>query len=104
MSSCSDIVAILSDNKKAKVIGTETGGGFTGNTNGMMPVTQIPGQMEITIPLQKYTTAVTPPTDHGHGSISDVQVNPTLLQWMADEDVVMKETIKLIRNNWSISP
>lgn len=57
LSSCSDFVAVLSHNKKATVIGQESGGGFQGNTSGMMPKAKIPTGLQVTVPLQKYTNA-----------------------------------------------
>jgi len=41
MSSCADVVAILSYNKKALFIGDETGGGYQGNNSGMTPETKV---------------------------------------------------------------
>jgi len=97
MSSCADVVAILSHNNKAKVIGTETGGGYQGNTSGLMPKTLIMDDyMEITTPLNKYTNAVDPNTNFGRGTIPDFHVTPTLDDWSENRDVELAFVMKLI--------
>ncbi|GMN08259.1 S41 family peptidase [Croceitalea sp. MTPC5] len=98
MSSCADVVAILSYNKKAEVIGTETGGGYQGNTSGLMPTSTINDDMQITIPLNKYTNAVDPNTNFGRGTIPDVRIRPTLDDWMNKKDVELEYIMKLIKD------
>jgi len=97
MSSCSDVVAILSHNQKALVVGQESGGGFQGNTSGMMPTTEINEHMAVTIPLQKYTSAVDLDKNFGRGTIPDFIVNPDLDDWIHKEDVEMSFVKKLIK-------
>ncbi|WP_299218266.1 S41 family peptidase [uncultured Aquimarina sp.] len=89
MSSCSDFVAILAENNIAKIVGQETGGGFQGNTSGMMPEIKIHGNMLITIPLQKYTTAVDSKKNFGRGAIPDFIMYPTLDEWITKKDIEM---------------
>ena len=98
MSSCSDMVAILSDNKKAIIVGQETGGGFQGNTSGMMPTSEINGNMTFTLPLQKYTNAVKFDKNFGKGTIPDFIVNPTLNEWVDKVDIEMEFVKNLIKN------
>lgn len=98
MSSCSDLVAILSDNKKAIIVGQETGGGFQGNTSGMMPTEEINGNMTITIPLQKYTNAVDLDKNYGRGTTPNFIVNPTLNDWMNKVDIEMELVRNLVKN------
>ncbi|MFK7952182.1 MAG: S41 family peptidase [Ekhidna sp.] len=96
MSSCADVVAILSANQKAIVIGQETGGGYQGNTSGMMPSANIYGNLRITIPLQKYTNAVDPKVNVGRGTIPDYVIVPTLENWMSKKDLEMELVKKMI--------
>lgn len=96
MSSCADVVAILSHNNKAKVVGQETGGGYQGNTSGMMPTTKIPANLEMTIPLQKYTNAVDPKKNIGRGTIPDFMTTPSLQSRMKKRDVEMELVNELI--------
>jgi hypothetical protein len=99
MSSCADFVAILSSNKKATIIGQETGGGYQGNTSGMMPEATVTKFMTVTIPLQKYYNYVDTSKNFGRGTIPDVVVYPTLEEWMSKTEIEMVATKKLINQN-----
>ncbi len=98
MSSCSDFTAILAHNKKAVVIGQESGGGYQGNTSGMMPKTSIPTGLNISVPLQKYTTAVDPKVNFGRGTIPHYILHPSVEDWMNKKDVEMEFVLKLINS------
>jgi len=97
MSSCSDFVAIISDNTKAEVVGQESGGGFQGNTSGMMPTNTILKNIEITIPLQKYTNAVNLKKNRGRGIVPDYSIQPTLDDWIEKNDIELQFTRSLIK-------
>ncbi len=97
MSSCSDVVAILSDNKKIITVGQETGGGYQGNSSGMMPVTIIePYGFGLTVPLQNYFNAVDPITNAGRGTIPDYPVRPSVEKVLSGKDIEKDTVIKLI--------
>jgi C-terminal processing protease CtpA/Prc len=96
MSSCSDLVAILSHNKKAVIVGQETGGGFQGNNSGMMPKAKIPPGLTITVPLQKYTNAVDSAKNFGRGSIPDYEVAPTIDDWIDKRDVESEFVMQML--------
>lgn len=96
MSSCSDFTAILAHNKKAMVVGQESGGGYQGNTSGMMPETTIPTGLSISVPLQKYTNAVDPNTNFGRGTIPDYILYPSVEDWIHKKDLEMEFVLKLI--------
>jgi Peptidase family S41 len=98
MSSCADFVAVLSHNNKAIVVGQETGGGFQGNTSGMMPEATIPTGLEVTIPLQKYTNAVDLSKNFGQGTKPDHEITPTFEDWTNKRDTEMQYTLKLIKS------
>lgn len=99
LSSCSDFVAILSHNKKAMVVGQETGGGFQGNTSGIITTTEIPTGLRVTVPLQKYTNAVDPTKNFGRGTIPDVEVTPTFENWTTKKDMEMEVVLRLINKD-----
>ncbi len=99
MSSCSDFVAILSHNNKALVIGQESGGGFQGNTSGIMPTAKLPMGIQLTIPLQKYTNAVDLTKNYGRGTIPDFEVIPDFDNWVNKKDVEMPLALRLINEN-----
>ncbi len=94
--SCSDLIAILSDNKKAKVVGQESGGGFQGNTSGIMPTTKIKAGLRVTIPLQKYFNAVDPHKNIGRGTIPDYPVTPTVDDWIEKKCIEMELALTII--------
>ncbi|WP_166627788.1 S41 family peptidase [Tenacibaculum caenipelagi] len=97
LSSCSDFAAILSHNKKAIIVGQETGGGYQGNTSGMMPSFIIPSGLRITMPLQKYTSAVDLTKNFGRGTIPDHIVIPNFNDWIEKKDVEMDYILKMIK-------
>ncbi|TPN87963.1 S41 family peptidase [Aquimarina algicola] len=97
MSSCADVVALLSQDKKVKVVGEETGGGFQGNTSGLMPVTKVYPNMEMIIPLQKYTNAVDENINVGRGTIPDHHVPLTLENVMRNYDEQLEYVKQLIK-------
>ncbi len=97
MSSCADVVALLSQGKKAKVVGEETGGGFQGNTSGLMPVRKVYPNMEMIIPLQKYTNAVDENINVGRGTIPDHHVPLTLENVMRNYDEQLDYVKQLIK-------
>lgn len=96
MSSAADFIAILSDNKKAKVIGEESAGGYQGNTSGLMPEITMARVFVITVPLNKYVNAVDPTKNIGRGTIPDYPVTISLEDWMSKKDVVKAFTFDLI--------
>ncbi|GGG58545.1 S41 family peptidase [Epilithonimonas arachidiradicis] len=97
MSSCADVAAILSYNKKAIFIGQETGGGYQGNNSGMMPESAVqPFGFTLSVPLQKYVNAVDPNKNFGHGTIPDHEIATTFENWINKQDVELDYTIQLI--------
>lgn len=103
MSSCADFTAILSHNQKATIIGEETGGGYQGNTSGMMNSTTIPTGLIITVPLQKYTNAVDLTKYFGRGTQPDHEITPAFDDWISKRDVEMKYVIELIENKGKVN-
>ncbi len=96
LSSCADFTAVMSYNKKAVVIGQETGGGYQGNTSGMLSKAKIPTGLVITIPLQKYTNAVDWDKNFGHGTIPNHEIAITFENWINKQDVELDYAIELI--------
>ena len=96
LSSCGDLAAVLSHNKRAVFVGQETGGGYQGNTSGLMPVVELPTGLTVTVPLLKYTTAVDPGVNHGRGTMPDHPVVPTVQEVVEGTDAEMKYVLDLI--------
>ena len=97
MSSCADVAAVLSYNKKAILIGEETGGAYEGNNSGMMPETHIePFHFTLTVPLQKYYNAVDLSHHDGRGVMPDFPVYPEIQEIMEGKDLEMNQALHLI--------
>jgi len=102
LSSCADFTAVISHNKKALVVGQETGGGYQGNTSGMLSKAVIPTGLIITIPLQKYTNAVDPYKNIGQGTKPDHEIAITFENWINNQNAELDFTIELINKKHSI--
>ncbi|HAA18675.1 MAG TPA: hypothetical protein DCR93_11525 [Cytophagales bacterium] len=80
MSSCADVAAVLHHQGRATFLGEETGGGYQGNTSGMIPSVELDTGLRVDIPLLKYTNAVNPTVNVGRGTIPDVMVPQALYE------------------------
>jgi hypothetical protein len=99
MSSCADVAAILSYNKKAIFTGQETGGGYQGNTSGMVPNSKVqPFDFTLTVPLQKYFNSVDTSKNIGRGTMPDYTVNMTINDILNGGDKELQTTIDLIKS------
>jgi hypothetical protein len=97
MSSCSDAIAILSHNSKCICIGEETGGGYQGNTSGIIPKTMVtPFSFSIGVPLQKYVNHVDPSKNKGRGTLPDQPVSIGPDELIKGEDRELSYTLELI--------
>lgn len=97
MSSCADVAGILHYNRKAVFVGEETGGGHQGNNSGLMPGAVLkPTGIVLTVPLQKYYTAVDTTVHFGRGTIPDVPVTSTALDMISGRDKAMETVMELI--------
>lgn len=101
LSSCADFTAVISYNRKALVIGQETGGGYQGNTSGILSKATIPTGLIITIPLQKYTNAVDPDKNIGRGTQPDHEIVTAFENWINKQDSELDYTIGLINKKQS---
>lgn len=100
MSSCADLAAILKYNRRAVFIGEETGGGYLGNTSGIMPGINLkPSKMVLTLPLQKYINAVDTATGYGRGTLPDHTISPATRDLIEGKDPQMDFALELIRQN-----
>jgi hypothetical protein len=96
MSSCADVIAVLSYNKKAIFIGEETGGAYEGNNSGMIPETSVdPFHFNLTVPLQKFYNAVDLSNRQGRGVLPDYPVNPDINDIIGGEDQYVKKLMEL---------
>lgn len=99
MSSCANVTAILSHNKKSTFIGQETGGGYQGNNSGMLPEEPISNTgLMLTVPLQAYFLAVDPNTNVGRGTPPNYKIELTLEEIIHQRDMEKNKALELIRN------
>lgn len=96
MSSCADVAAILKHNRKAIFIGGETGGGYQGNTSGLIPEEPLECGISVSVPLLKYFNAVNPDVNIGRGTIPDFAVSPNWEHTLEGKDVVLEKALKLV--------
>ncbi|QHT71772.1 hypothetical protein GXP67_36475 [Rhodocytophaga rosea] len=96
MSSCADVAAILSFNKKAICIGHQTGGGYQRNHSGLIPETTMPPfNFTISVPLQKSVYHVDSSKNIGTGTIPDFEVNQTINDMLEGKDIAKQTAIEL---------
>ena len=97
MSSCADVAAILAYNKKATLIGEETGGGYQGNNSGMIGDTKVtPFNFTLSVPLQKYFNYVDTSKNIGRGTLPDYTVCSSVNDIIKGNDTQLNFTINLI--------
>lgn len=97
-SSCADFVAIMQAGNKAIVIGEETGGGYQGNTSGIIPSEQLPCGLIIDVPLLKYVNSVPSDTNLGRGSMPDMELNPRFEE-LDDDQAFLLRVIEAMEND-----
>lgn len=98
MSSCGDVAAVLSSNKKAVFIGEETGGGYQGNTSGMLVTAKVaPFSFKISLPLQKYVNHVHPVEPIGRGTMPDYPIGESVNDLQGGLDRPLLFTLDLIK-------
>jgi hypothetical protein len=97
MSSCADVVAVLSYHKKATFIGEETGGAYQGNNSGMIPDMKItPFDFTLSVPLQAYFNFVDYSKNRTSGTKPDYPVNPTIEDLIIGKDQSLEKANDLI--------
>lgn len=100
MSSCSDVTAILADNKKATIIGEETGGGYQGNNSGMIPTMKVPlFNFGLSVPLQKYLNYVDSSKNIGRGTIPDYPISASIEDLITGYDKTLTFAMTFIKSS-----
>lgn len=94
LSSCADVAAVLQYNKRVLLVGEETGGGYQGNTSGLIPEAKLDLGLSVSIPLLKYINAVDPGKNFGHGTMPDIVSQPSISDILSGEDVVLKAALQ----------
>jgi len=95
LSSCADVAAVLQYNKRALLVGEETGGGYQGNNSGLIPEAKVAFGIKVSIPLLKYVNAVDSHKNLGHGSVPDIAVQPaTIKDVLKAQDSVLDNALQ----------
>ncbi|PZR26120.1 MAG: hypothetical protein DI535_15705 [Citrobacter freundii] len=98
LSSCADVAAVLQYNRRAVLVGEETGGGYQGNTSGLIPEAQLDLGLKLSIPLLKYINAVDQNKNSGHGTYPDILAAPNVEDILKRRDVVMESALLQFKN------
>ena len=96
MSSCADFAAIMSHHQKAVFVGEETGGGYQGNTSGIIPEAELSSGIKVYIPLLKYVNAVDEDQNFGRGTTPDITMDIPPEDLMEGKDTIKLKAIQLI--------
>ncbi|MFW5690167.1 MAG: S41 family peptidase, partial [Spirochaetota bacterium] len=95
----SEFAAIARSSGRARVVGEETGGGYSGNTSGFFAITRLPNsRLIVGIPLWGYYLAVEPIQPLDRGVIPTVTVVPEIGDIMAGRDPVVSAALALPRD------
>lgn len=98
LSSCADLVAILRSNNRVTVWGEETGGGYLGNTSGLIPSEALNFELVIDVPLLKYFNHVESPSLLGRGTIPDHEIKPTVHDIISGNDPTLVSALKYLES------
>lgn len=88
------LAKLLQENRLATLVGEETGGNLQGTTGGQMFFLTLPNsQIEMDLPLIGYYPAAAQPD---HGIKPEVEVKPSLTDFINEVDTILETTKKLI--------
>ncbi|MEM6805419.1 MAG: S41 family peptidase, partial [Bacteroidota bacterium] len=96
LSSSADFAAIMQANQKALIIGEESGGGYQGNTSGLIPSQELACGLVIDVPLLKYINAVPADRNYARGTIPDIELLPSLEE-LEEDASYLKRVIEEIK-------
>ncbi len=97
-STTSEFLSQAHYHKRAVFIGEESGGGYYGNSSGMMPAVVLPNtKVTVRVPLVTYHMAVSGYQAAAHGVMPDYPVNHTIDDFIAGRDKDMELALQLAR-------
>lgn len=97
-STAADVAAQLRSSGRAVFVGTETGGGYEGNTSGpTVPLTLPNSKLRFGVRLFDYWNAVAPPAMTGRGTIPDHDAPITVADALRGVDVALERARSLLR-------
>ena len=97
-STAADVAAIFKNSKRGTVMGSETSGGYEGNTSGRSTSIALKNSgMTITIPLWYYENEVEPQKFAHRGVLPDVTITPTVETLNSGKDAALNAAIALLQ-------
>ncbi|MEN3332870.1 MAG: hypothetical protein V7641_2235 [Blastocatellia bacterium] len=97
-STTSEFLSQAHYHKRAVFIGEESGGGYYGNSSGMMPAVVLPNtKVVVRVPLVTYHMAVSGYKAAAHGVVPDYPVNHTIDDFISGRDKDMELALQLAR-------
>jgi C-terminal processing protease CtpA/Prc len=91
--------------KRATFIGEESGGGYYGNTSGVVPALTLPNtKLIVYVPLVTYYVAVSGYRDAAHGVLPDYPIRYSIEELLAGKDKELALALELARTGARRSP
>ena len=99
-STATDVCSILYSKGLATFIGEETGGGYYGNTSGLITQVTLPNTgFQLRLPLVRYETNVEDSLPKGSGVKPDFEFSSSKKSLLSSEDLMLEYTLNLIKEN-----
>jgi hypothetical protein len=94
-----DFLSALHAAKRATFLGTETAGGYFGNSSGRFATVSLPNtRLAVRIPLLTYyDSAKNPSAKPDRGVLPDVRIEPSIQDLLGGRDPVMEKALRLAR-------
>lgn len=90
-----EFAAVAKSTGRAKLIGQETGGTYSGNNSGTFAIVTLPeSRLVLGIPMLGYYMAVSPVQPLDRGVLPDIEISPTIQQKINEEDPVLEKALQ----------
>ncbi|WP_426208150.1 S41 family peptidase [Massilia sp. TWP1-3-3] len=97
-STTAELITQLHDKQRATFVGEESGGAYHGNNSGNDVTLVLPNSdLRIAIPLVTYKLAVSGQHANGRGVVPEVEVLPSMQDYLAGRDVVLEKALGIAR-------
>jgi peptidase S41-like protein len=97
-STTSEFLSQVHFHRRATFVGEESGGGYYGNTSGLVPAVTLPNtKLAVHVPLLTYYVAVSGYGPAAHGVVPDYPVHPAIADLIAGKDPALEKALALAR-------
>lgn len=91
----SEFAAVVKATGRARLIGQETGGTYSGNNSGTFVIVTLPNsRLVLGIPMLGYYMSVPPIQAFDRGVLPDIEINPALQQIISGEDIILEKALQ----------